>query len=268
MKIALLIIAAIIFLAPLAIMVSGSFQPLKFVLAMPPRMIPWDATLENYILLLKGTEVLRWLTNTMIVVASTVCGAVCISAMAGYAFSVYSFRGSTILLGFLLSLIVIPAQVLIIPTYVVIRHIGLRNTFAAASLPRILSVMGVMLFRAYISHIPRDLIEAGRAEGAGEWRIMIRLIMPQCSPIIGLVALMYGIQSFQDYLWQLLVLQRTRMQTLIVGLVVHLRQLEITNNAMGMSLAMGVFMFAPLFCVYLATNKLFTRGLSLEGVRG
>jgi len=261
-----LILILVLLLFPLYIMVSGSFQPLKFLLTMPPRILPVDLTLDNYIQLLTGTEVLRWTMNTLIICSGIALGAMIIASMAGYGFSVYRFRGRAFGLAFLVSLIVLPSQVLVVPTFVMLRKLGISNGFIAAIFPKVLSVMGIILFKNYIDKIPRGVIESGRIAGAGEWRIMWGLVLPQCRPIFGVIALFYGIAGWQDFLWQLLTMRRN--QTLIVGLILHLRALMISSNGVGMMLAVGTIMFVPMFLIYLATSRFFISQLSLAGVRG
>lgn len=263
---ALLLVALAALCAPLVFMIAGSFQPLRYAYVMPPRLVP--ETLDNYRVLLVGTPIGRWTTNTLIVVVLTVAGSVAMSAAGGYGFAVYRFRGRAALKTFLLVMIMIPGEVLVIPTFVMLRVTNLTNTYAAAVLPRMLSVLGVMLFDAYIRQIPRELVEAGRIAGAGELRIMTRLILPQCAPIAATIALFYGLGAAQDFLWQLITLSRSSNRTLIVGLVLQMRALINHTNAVGVSLAVGTIMFVPIAIIYALTARWFVRGLSLEGVKG
>lgn len=257
---------AVLLIFPLYIMVTGSVQPYKMLLTMPPRLIPAGVTVENYGLLLEKADI-RWIGNTLIVVCGTALLSVAISSMAGYGFSVYTFRGRGVLMALLLAFIIIPEQVLVIPQYLVVRWLRLTNTLTGAILPRSLSVMGVFLFSNYIRHIPRELVEAGRIDGAGEWRIMLRLVFPMCKPVIGVVLLLYGIQAFGDFLWQMLVLQRKGLRTLLVGLMIEARNIAISHNDIGVMLAVGTIIFIPLLLVYISTARLFHQGLTLEGLR-
>lgn len=260
-------VLSVILLFPLYIMVTGSVQPLKITLTMPPRLIPWEVTLENYELLLEGAKVGRWVTNSILVVCLTVLVASTLSFSAGYALSVYTFRSKAFIRGVLLSLMMIPSGVLIIPLYTVTRYLGLSGSVIGAVLPRALSILGIFLCSNYISHIPYEMVEAARLDGAGELRIM-GLLLPMCRPVLGVVALIYGIQGFQDYLWQLLVLPKSETRTLIVGLLLQARKILIDHNDVGVMMATGTILFLPVFLVYLFTSRMFAQGMTLDGIRG
>ena len=261
----LLIAILVVMLLPLWVMVSGSFQPIKYMLTMPPRLIPLTVTLDNYRLLLADIPFWSWAANTMVVVVGIAAGAIFLSATGGYGFAVYQFKGRAFAMAFLLSLIMIPSQVLVIPTFIMFRTVGIANSYAAAILPKVLTVMGIFLFKNYIEHIPRAIIDSGRIDGAKEWRIMIQLVMPQCKPVIGVIALFYGIVGFQDFLWQLLTMRKHK--TLLVGLILHIRALTITHNGIGMGFAVGTILFVPMLLIYIFTSRLFIEGLNLSGMR-
>lgn len=263
-----LIIVAVLLIFPVYLMITGSVQPLRITLTMPPRLIPWQVTWENYALLLDGAKVVRWIGNTLIVVCGTSSLAISLSFTGGYALSVYTVKRRRLIETMLLSLMILPMETLTIPLYVVVRHMGLSGSIGGAVIPRSLSILGIFLCRNYIAKIPRELIEAGRADGAGELHIMLRLIMPICAPVLGVVALLYGVQGFGDFLWQLLVLNKADSRTLIVGLMLQVRNIMIDHNEVGVLMAMGTILFVPVLAVYAATSRMFAQGLSLEGVRG
>ena len=262
---AVIIAVLVVLLLPVWFMLSGSFQPLKFIMVMPPRLIPWDLTLDNYTQLLEGIPIWLWIRNTLIVSIGIASTALILSVTAGYGFSAYRFKGRKIAMLFLLSLIMIPGQLLVIPIFVMLRKVGLSNTFFAGIAPRSLTVMGKFLMKNYMDRIPKSVIESGRIDGARELRILGKLILPQCKPVIGVIALFYSMIGVQDFLWQLLTMRKNK--TFIVGLIIHLRQLEITYNSVGMALAVGTLVFVPLFLIYLSTNRLFIHGLTMAGMR-
>ena len=260
-------VLAVVLLFPVYLIVTGSVQPLKIVLTMPPRLIPWELTSENYELLLDGAKAGRWVANSLAVVCLTVLAASILSITAGYALSVYTFRSKAFIRGALLSLIIIPGNVLIIPLYTVTRYLGLSGSLLGAALPRSLSILGIFLCSNYISHIPYEMVEAARLDGAGELRIM-GLLLPMCAPVLGVVALIYGIQGFQDYLWQMLVLPKAETRTLVVGLILQARKIMIDHNDVGVMMATGTILFFPVFLLYLFTSRIFAQGVTLDGIRG
>ena len=265
-----LALAAVVLLYPIAIMISGSFQSMSMMMFMPPKLLPLPATLKNYADLFMGLDVLPWIKNTLIVVFGNIVGAVVVASFAGYGFSVYRFKGRKAAMMFLLALVVIPNDVIIIPTFMILRVVRLLNNPMGVILPRIISVMGLLLFKAYIDQIAVELIDAGRIDGAGEWRIMLQLILPQCTPIMGFMAIVHGVMGFSDFFMQLLVLQRASARTFIVGMIMHVRALD-TNmhiNEISVAMAVGTILFVPMLILFLSTNKLFMKGLSMSGVRG
>lgn len=263
----IVIVMSLIVIWPLWWMVTGSFQPIKFLMSVPPKLLPVDISLKNYIDVIDLRYISRYIFNTLIVVAGTISMAVIVNMSAGYAFAIYRFKGRKAIFWFLISLIVLPQEILIIPQYVVMAKLHLVGTHAAVILHNALIVTGVFFAKNFIQKIPREMIESGRLDGAGEIRIMRQLVLPLCGPVIGVIALISGVAAFGNFLWQLLVLQRQSVRTLVVGLILRTRIPNISLNPIGMELAAGTLLFIPVLLVYIFTRKYFTQGLSSVGMR-
>jgi len=262
-KIFLIIIFILLFI-PVYWMLIGSFQDIYGVSIMPPKMIPNNPNIDNYSYLLKD-NVFVWLKNTIIVVVGTVFLSVFLSSSAGYAFSMYKFKGKKLIFILFLSQMMIPRISLLIPLYVIIKNLGISGKISAVILPVAFSPVGIYLAKNYFDTIPKSIIESARIDGASEWRILKSIIIPVSKPIISALALFSSITSLQDYIWQSLVLMKTERQTLLVGLmkISMLRGGEaiLGVNPIGRSFATGILLLIPLLVVFLTANKYFVENL-------
>jgi len=258
----ILIILFLLLLAPVYWMFTGSLQDSYGVMMMPPRIFPEDPTLENYGRLLGQSAVPRWAINTILTVALSVTLSVGLSVSAGYSFAFYEFKAQRVLWLFLLAGIMIPRISIIVPLFVVINKLGMSGTLTAVILATGFSPVGMFLARAFFSTVPGSILESARMDGATELQILARIVVPVSRPIITALALFAAIASLQDYMWQMLVLQRPRVQTLLVGLTrtVMLRGggSETNLNPIGQSLAAGVVLLLPLVLIFAVANKYFT----------
>jgi multiple sugar transport system permease protein len=257
-------------LIPFWLLISVSFRTGYEPIKIPRDLVP-AGSLVNYQRIISEGDLSRWAVNTLIVALGTVAGTVGTSALAGYAFAVHRFAGRNAALVVLSLLMVVPHIVTVIPVFVMFRTLGIATGPVAAILPSTLSVVGVFFFKAHIELIPREIIESARIDGAGEFRVMWKVIFPQCLPVAGFIALTTGIGSLNDFLWQLLTMRKA--PTIIVGLVQVVQNLRSTVaeggafKGPGLPAAVGVFIFVPSLMIYLATNRLFTYGLSTGGMR-
>lgn len=246
-------------------MLIGSLQDIHGVMQMPPRMIPANPNLQNYFYLLADNALL-WLKNTIIVVVSTVIISVTLSVTAGYVFSMYKFKFKKELWLLYLAQMMIPRISLLIPLYVIMKHLHISGTQMAVILPVALSPMGVYLSRNYFDSIPKSIIESARMDGATELQILRYIIAPISKPIIAALSLFAGIGSLQDYLWQMLVLQKPERQTLLVGLMRKAAERgglgELGVNPVGRSFAVGILLLLPLVVIFLFANRYFVEGIS------
>jgi ABC-type glycerol-3-phosphate transport system permease component len=260
-----LLICFVVLLLPIWFMLTGSLQDSFGIFAMPPRIVPRTATIENYGRLLGAEGVLRWTLNTIFVACSTILLSIFISCTVGYAFAFYDFRFKKALWLALLAGILVPRISLIVPLFVVINRMGLAGTLTAVVLATALQPVGLYLARAYFSTVPRSILESGRIDGANEFQVLARIVAPSSRPIITALALFAGIAALQDYIWQMLVLQKPRRHTLLVGLMrtVMLRggSSETNLNPIGQALAAGVILLLPLVLIFAVANKYFTSAL-------
>jgi ABC-type glycerol-3-phosphate transport system permease component len=276
LKKSFLILVFVIVTFPVYFMFIGGFQSMVGIQKMPPNLIPYNPVLSNYTTIF-AWPVLVWLKNTLIVTIFTVMFSVLLCSMSGYAFALYPMKYKKILWGALLLGIMIPRISLVIPTYVIIRQLGISGTLQAVILPIVYYPVGMYLARIYFETIPISLLESARLDGANEWQILTKIIMPISKPILTCLALFSSINALQDYIWQMLVLQKDQVRTLLVGLIqVALRRGDValpdgthmTMNVFGVGLASGTLLFLPLLLMFLVANKYFTQSLNgADGVK-
>lgn len=269
-------------LFPLYWMFAGSLQDLGNLIRIPPNWIPKNITLQNYIIMgkisTKGiyyfgqgpNALLRWTFNTAVIFGLKCVIGVFLVTTAGYAFGVYRFKyKNVIFLIFIIGIFIGPG-ITIIPYYVTVKRLGLQGTWWGVILPFAYTPVGVYIFRNYVETIPSELIDAARIDGAGEFRILYKVMLPLCKPVIGVMVVLISLGTLQDYLWTLLMIPDTARQTLMVGVIQEaLRANEISGglNPIGLSLAGGVIIFMPLFLVFIFCQRYFIKGLTLGGVK-
>ena len=259
-----------ILILPFYVMLNGSLQNIYGILAMPPRMYPVNPTLQNYQVLFSwplGT----FAFNTIIVVMATVVLSTLISCITGYAFAFFEFPFKRILWVVLLFGIMVPYISLVIPRFVVIRHIGLSGTLASVILPIAFSPTNIYLARCFFESAPRSLLESARIDGANELQILTQIVMPISKPIISVLDLLTAIVSMGDYLWQMLCLQDIEKQTLLIGLMKGVRQSAgvpgTTISPFGKSMAASVILFIPMLVIFLIGNRFFVDGIHMGAVK-
>lgn len=269
----LLLVTAIaaVFLTPLYWMASGSFKLQLASMATPPELFPAHPSLANWETLF-GSDIpaLRWLLNSCVVAAGTCLVSVTLSACAGYAFGKKRFPGRHILFLLILSTMMIPSQVLLIPLYLEVRALGLYNTYVGLMLPMLVSPFGVFLMRQYVATIPNELMDAARIDGVSEWGMFTRLIVPLMRPAIAALAIFVFAASWNNFLWQLLIADNISMDTLPVG-VAAMATTTIGGRTVidvGLLMAGGSFAALPMILFFLLFQRHFVKGVVVGAVRG
>lgn len=263
MKKVFLISVFSLMIAPVYFMFTGSIQDIYGIMAMPPRIIPSIVTLDNY-RHVSMWPLSIWIMNSIVAVVSVSIMSVLVCISSGYSFAFYRWKWKEALWTIMLVGLMIPRISLIIPTFVIIRKLSLSGTLIAVILPIIYYPVGIYLSRIYFESIPISLLESARLDGANELQILWKIVAPISKPVLTALALFSSINSLQDYIWQMLVLQKESNQTLLAGMVKRAmtRGLgDLNINPISRSLAVGVILLIPLLLVFLLANKYFTQSL-------
>lgn len=261
----LLLAGTAVALFPLAWMVSVSFMHPGESGTLPPPLLPAQATLENYRTLFLRAGMGRYLANSLAVASAITLLSLACNLMAGYAFAKLRFRGRTALFKGLLGALVIPAQVAMLPLFLLLKYLGLVNSYAGVVLPALASVFGIFLVRQYARGIPRELLEAARIDGASEWRIFRSVALPLLRPIILTLAVLTFLTAWNDFMWPLIVLTGKDHFTLPIALASLARE---HNQGIELMMAGSMVTVLPVLLLFLGLQRYYISGLLLGSVKG
>lgn len=259
-----LLIMTFIVLAPITWFVLSSFKDLTDLSARPPKIFPSSWAFENYTEAFRMYNYSRYFMNSLFVTIVATLLTLLINSMAAYAFSKYNFRGRDGLFVLTLAMIMIPLQVILIPIYLVVANLGLVNTYWGMIIPAAATPTGVFILRQYMLTIPDELIEAARIDGAGEFRIFARIVLPLCRPALAVVAIFSILWRWNDFLWPLMIAQKEELYTLPVALALLNGQLFVPYNIV---LAMSVMSIIPVFFMFVFMQRQIIQGIAQSGVK-
>ena len=263
----LLTLVALASLLPLYWMATGSLKLQQNAMSVPPEWFPQHPTFQNYQKLLFGSKpVLRWFLNSVVTASAIAATAVFTSTMAGYAFGKKRFPGRSVLFGLIVVTMILPREVTLVPLLVLMRQLGWVDSYLALVAPFICYPFGIFLVRQFMQAVPNDLLDAASLDGAGEWATFARVVLPLARPAIAAVGIFAFVSGWNEYLWQLMLLNREEMLTLPVGVSKLVSSL--TSFDMGVAMAGATFAFLPMLIVFLAFQDYFVRGITIGAVKG
>jgi multiple sugar transport system permease protein len=261
---ALLWVFALLAIFPLIWMVCVSLMPAGSTSSLPPPLIPHDPTLAHYRQLLGDGGLKRAFFNSLgLAVASTLV-SVSFNTLAGYAFAKLRFRHRERIFGLLIAALVIPGQVAMLPLFLMLKGLGLVNTWTGVLIPGMAGIFGIFLVRQYARGVPDELIEAARIDGAGEWRIFWSIVLPTLKPVLVTLAVFAFLGSWNDFMWPLIVLTDGEMHTLPVALAAlsreHVQDIELM-------MAGAVITVLPVLILFIALQRYYMQGLLMGSVK-
>src|SRR5436190_5563070 len=213
-----LIVTTIISLWPMYWLFVSALTPTQETIKTPPDLVPLHASLDNFVRLFqRARDYKLWFVNSLIITLSITAFHVVVDTLAGYGFAKKRFPGRTVLFALLLSTLMVPAQVTLVPLYIVTRNLELLNNPLAVILPATANVLGVFLMRQYIQTLPSELEDAARVDGCTEFGVFWRVILPLSRPAMGALAIFTFVRHWNDYIWPLITLTKSRNYTLPVG---------------------------------------------------
>ena len=252
-------------LFPLVWMVSVSFMATGEAANFPPPLLPKTWTLDHYRDLFLTQGMGRYLWNSFALASLATGLALAFTVPAGYAFAKLAFKGRDKVFQALVAALVVPAQIGTLPLFLMLKSMGLVNTWAGALVPWLASIFGLFLVRQYALSIPDEMLEAARIDGASEGQIFRRVVLPTLQPIIVTLALFVFLGSWNDFLWPLIILTDQSNYTLPVALAAlsreHVQDIE-------MMMAGAVITVAPVLILFLALQRYYIRGMLAGSVKG
>lgn len=262
--VALFTVVAIVFVSPLILMLSSAFKPMAEITRMPPTLLPQSPTLENFRTVLLEAPYGLWYRNSLVVAISVTALCLLTSAVGGYIFAYFDFPLKRPLFILILATLMIPFPVLLIPNYLIANRLGVLNSLLALILPGMVSAFGIFLIRQFAAGIPRDLIEAARLDGAGEWAIFARIIVPLLRPALAALGVFTFLASWNDYLWPLVAINDLDKSTIPLALTyfntTHAQRYDLVMAAATMAVV-------PVLIVFLIFQRQIVKALVLAGMR-
>ncbi|MFD1957364.1 carbohydrate ABC transporter permease [Paenibacillus thailandensis] len=261
----ILLAITIVWLFPVVWTVLSSFKTETELYGWPPAILPESISFEHFAAAFeKGNFGSYFLNSTIVTIASTLL-LLLINTMAGFALAKYRFKGDTALLVGFISTLMIPLEVIMIPIFKVISFLGLFNSLLGIIIPPAATPTGVFLVRQYLLSVPDELLEAARMDGAGEWKIFWRIILPIAKPIIAVLAIFSFMWRWDDFLWPLIVISDPAKYTIQLALSNFIGEY---NVDWGSLLAMSTITMIPVLAVFLVFQRQFIQGIATSGMKG
>lgn len=261
---ALLVIGALGAMLPMVWMVSASLMPAGEASSYPPRLFPREITFEHYGTLFSRLNLGRYLLNSTIIALTVTVISLLVNAMAGYALAKLRFRGRDRLHRTMAMGLVVPTQVAMLPLFLLMKELGLINTWWGVIVPGLASIFGIFLIRQYALAIPDDLLDAARIDGASELRIFFSVVLPTIVPILATLAIWTFLSTWNDFMWPLIVLSDDSKYTLPVALAnlvgEHVQDTELM-------MAGSVLTVLPVLLVFLVLQRYYVQGVMAGSVK-
>ncbi|MFF8588064.1 carbohydrate ABC transporter permease [Streptomyces althioticus] len=254
--------------APFLWMALSAFKTRRDLTASPPVWLPSEWTLSNFGALLDQLDMPRYFLNSLIVaVLVTLCNLLFCS-MLGYALAKLEFTGRSKVFGVVLAALMVPGNLLILPLYVLMTKLGLIDTYAGLVLPFAAGAFGVFLMRQFMQSIPDELLEAARIDGAGEWYIFWRIVLPLVKPALATLTIFTFLSSWNNFVWPLIATNDPDKYTLPVALATFANDPNRTvGGGNGMLMAGSLLVVLPVLLVFVVLQRHFTQGIATAGLK-
>ena len=268
-KYLMLVIICLIFLFPLAWAIVCSVKPEAQILSYPPKWIPETFTMSNYTTVLEKYTYLAWGKNSVITAGTGTLMILAFSSLAAYAFGRFEFRGRKVLYGIIIAMLLIPIQAYMIPLYLMCAKMGILNTYASIIFPSAANVTSIFILTSFFRGLPKELEEAARIDGCGEFRIFAQIMLPLSKPALSTVTILTFISNWNSFLWPMIAIRDDNLKTLPVGIAQFMG--SVNSNAQfqyGTALAGCCMAVIPTMIVFLILQRYFVEGIASSGIKG
>lgn len=257
-------LVAFLFTLPFFLMLSSAFKTSAEIVRIPPSLFPEDPSFDSFRTVLNDAPYLRWFANSLLVSGSITLLVLFSCSLGGYIFAKFEFPGRDAIFVVLLMTMMVPFPVLLIPSYLVVNELNLINSLWALIVPAMVSAFGIFLMRQFIAGIPNDLIEAARLDGASEWAIYARIIVPLARPAMAALGIFTFLGAWNDYLWPLIVINDLEKSTLPLALTFFNSQHAQRYDLVMAAAAMAVI---PVIIVFVIFQRQIVNALVLAGLK-
>ncbi|MFI6598496.1 carbohydrate ABC transporter permease [Nonomuraea sp. NPDC050536] len=256
---------ALLFAAPLVWMALTAFMPDADINSYPPKLWPDHFTLAGFARIFTEDDYPRWLGNTIIVAGAAVLGHLVLCSLAGYGFARLRFRGRGIAFAAVMATIMIPTQVLMIPTFLLFKNMGLIDTLGAAFVPWLASAFGVFLMRQFFLSLPKELEEAATIDGCTRLGVFFRVVLPLARPALATLVVFTLLGAWNDLIWPLIAISSEDSYTLQLGLATFAGARHTEWSAL---MAGNVVAVLPLVLAFVLAQRHFVATMSFSGLKG
>jgi multiple sugar transport system permease protein len=255
----------VIMIGPFLWMISTSFKTTNAVLQIPPQWIPDSPTANNYLRLFSEFNFYRPFINSVIVAVTTPVLSLLVCSMAGYAFAKFDFPFKRVLFLVVLGTLMVPTQITMIPVFLLLKRLAMLNTYRGLILPGVATAFNIFFLRQFMQSIPEELLEAARIDGAGEFFIFFKIVLPLTKPALAALGIFSFTGAWNQFLWPLIIATSEKMYTLPVAISNLTGQF---SSAYGLQMAASVMATLPIIIIFLFAQKYFIRGITLSGLKG
>jgi multiple sugar transport system permease protein len=256
---------AIVMIIPIVWMLVTSFETLRETRHFPPTLVPSSFRWQNYAAVLQRAPFARWFLNTVIVTVVVVAGNLLFCSLAGYAFARIKFFGREVVFILVLATLMIPFQVIMIPTFIIVRKLGLIDTLGALIVPNLAGAFGIFLLRQFFRSLPIELEEAARIDGASRLGVLFKIVLPLSGPVLATVAVITFLWTWNDFLWPLVTIYSPNNMTLQLGLTTFQGAHQTNTNLL---MAANVMSVLPVLLLFFVAQRFFIRGIATSGLKG
>jgi multiple sugar transport system permease protein len=260
-----LIAGLLVMISPFLWTLLSAFKPDGEIRTVPPTWWPQHPTLGNFRELFERLDFPLYFTNSALVALVVTAGNLLICSATAYALAKLPFPGRRALFAIVVGNVMVPVMVTFVPTFVLVSRLGLVNTYAGLILPNIALAVNVFLIRQYMLSLPDELLESARIDGAGEWRIFWRIVLPLCRPVLATVGILTFLGSWNNFLWPLVVATTEDHYTLPVALALY--SVGQNQTQYGLLLAGSVVVITPIVVVFFLLQKHFVQGIATTGMK-
>ena len=261
----LFIILAVIMLLPIIWMLLSSFKPDNEIIRFPPTLFPSAFTMKNFIKCTQRIDIWVYLKNSFIYSFGATLPSLLVNTMAGYAFARYDFKGKDIIFVIFLATMMIPFQVIMIPSFLEVHALGMYDNYAGLIIPKIAAAYWIFMMRSAFSGLPKELEEAARIDGLSEFGIYARSMMPLIKPALVTLIILSVNGNWNDLLWPLIITSNSKMRTLSNGLALFVGARTIEYGAAFAGAAISLI---PMLVLYIFGQKYFVEGQATSGLKG
>jgi multiple sugar transport system permease protein len=256
----------LLMVGPFLWMVLGALKPSAEFLVSTPSFLPKNPTTDNFQRLFDQLDFPRFFFNSALVAVAVTVGNVLFCPMLGYALAKLQWRGKRIVMGLVLATLMVPAGITLIPNFVLMRNLGLVNTYPGLILPFLVGPFGVFLTRQFMYGIPDELIEAARIDGANEWRTFWTIVLPITAPVLATLGILTFLGSWNSFLYPLVMAQEPQMYTLPVALATFATGQYQADH--GMLMAGSLVLVLPVLIIFILFQRWITEGIATTGLKG